>query len=94
MSGNPMTIRFIRFVQHASRFFMVLSVLLVIGFLAAGRPDLMPFSLAALLAGLFCLILLPRLRCPVCGGHFIGERNKLWFTPCCVYCGRRSGDHS
>jgi hypothetical protein len=89
-----MTIRSIRFVQHASRFLMALGVVLAVVFLAAGRTDLMPFSLAALLAGLLSLVLLTGLRCPVCGGHFIGERDKLWFTSCCVYCGRRSGDHS
>ncbi|HEX5276774.1 MAG TPA: hypothetical protein VFW42_03795 [Fluviicoccus sp.] len=88
-----MTIRSIRLVQHSARFLIALGLALALVYLAAGRTDLMPISLTSLLAGLLNLAILPRLRCPVCGEHFIGERNKLWFTPCCLYCGRRSGDH-
>ncbi len=38
------------------------------------------------------LLVIRRLRCPVCHNVFVGKREPTLFTPICRHCGRRSGD--
>ena len=38
------------------------------------------------------LLVIRRLRCPVCHNIFVGKREPTLFTPICRHCGRRSGD--
>jgi hypothetical protein len=46
---------------------------------------------SAVMGGVLLLVI-RRLRCPVCHNIFVGKREPTLFTPICRHCGRRSGD--
>jgi len=48
--------------------------------------------LASTVMGGVLLLVIRRLRCPVCHNVFVGKREPTLFTPICRHCGRRSGD--
>ena len=49
-------------------------------------------SVASLVAGLILLLVIRKLRCPVCRTIYVGRRSPRYFTRSCCNCGRRSGD--
>ena len=48
--------------------------------------------LGSVVIGGALLLVIRRLRCPVCHNVFVGKREPTLFTPICRHCGRRSGD--
>lgn len=44
--------------------------------------------------GCVLLLIIPRLKCPVCHNIYVGKQERTLFTHTCRYCGRRSGDTS
>ncbi|PTQ89128.1 hypothetical protein [Agitococcus lubricus] len=97
-----MTIRHILWIQHTYKACLSLSsVLAVILFgaildlysLPAHSGNVMTVLLAALLVSCGVLILvLRKVRCPVCRYVFVGKREPSLLTRSCRNCGRRAGD--
>lgn len=94
-----MTIRNIRKLQIACLALLIASALLLLYAVLLIRIDSHRFadvsaflSVGCLTSGLVLLLIIRKLRCPVCRSVFVGRRSPRYFTRACSNCGRRSGD--
>jgi hypothetical protein len=96
------TIRQIRVIQRLCQAFLSIAVLTMGVFVTAvfrfhnlsseaGSVFESVFLGSTVLGGVLLLVI-RRLRCPVCHNVFVGKREPTLFTPICRHCGRRSGD--
>jgi hypothetical protein len=96
------TIRQIRVIQRLCQASLSIAALTIGVFVTAilGLHHLSTISghilegvfLACAVMGGVLLLVIRRLRCPVCHNVFVGKREPTLFTPICRHCGRRSGD--
>jgi hypothetical protein len=96
------TIRQIRVIQRLCQASLSIAALTIGIFVTAilGLHSLSTISghilegvfLACAVMGGVLLLVIRRLRCPVCHNVFVGKREPTLFTPICRHCGRRSGD--
>ena len=96
------TIRQIRVIQRLCQASLSIAALIIGIFVSAilGLHRLSTMSghilegvfLGSAVMGGVLLLVIRRLRCPVCHNIFVGKREPTLFTPICRHCGRRSGD--
>lgn len=96
------TIRQIRVIQRLCQASLSIAALTIGIFVTAilGLHSLSTMSghilegvfLGSAVMGGVLLLVIRRLRCPVCHNIFVGKREPTLFTPICRHCGRRSGD--
>ncbi len=96
------TIRQIRVIQRLCQASLSIAALIIGIFVTAilGLHSLSTMSghilegvfLGSAVMGGVLLLVIRRLRCPVCHNVFVGKREPTLFTPICRHCGRRSGD--
>ncbi|HEX5360728.1 MAG TPA: hypothetical protein VFW49_06550 [Fluviicoccus sp.] len=94
-----MTIQGIRNLQVTSRNLYVLALGLLMLSLAARSAGVIersqPLAVAAFafaMLGVALMLIVGRIRCPVCGYVYVGKSSKRYFTSTCRNCGRRAGD--
>lgn len=95
-----MTIQTIRYLQIISQTLLALAALSFISALLQPLHQLhsaqtaMVLALGCAVSGGILMLIIGRVRCPVCNYRYAGRRHKSYFSRTCRNCGRRAGDTS